>query len=143
MNFRAWAYLRSIPKCFDSPYLLTMGKDWVRYQLLPASMHGHRVKLVDHYVYVNPEEEPLKIWSGNFHCIHCKLMGTENTMKTYTCDPAKPHLLTHYRRDYYIPTEEDLDRYMSIRTEEGWWKRKTLQDKQGVYYLERKWIKPR
>ena len=88
MEFRAWLYLRNRPKMFDSPYLLTMSAQnggWVRYQLLPASMHGHRVNLVQYYIEVNPEEELLEIWSGNFHCIYCKLMGSEATMRAYSC----------------------------------------------------------
>jgi hypothetical protein len=75
-------------KAFDSPYLLTMGKDWCRYQLLPASMHGHRVNLVNHYEWVNPKEPPLELWSGFFHCVDCKLMGSTTTMENYRCFTA-------------------------------------------------------
>jgi len=90
-NFTKTDYLlrdHSKIKMFDYPYLLTMSAEnggWVRYQLLPASMHGHRVNLVDYFIEVNPAEPPLEIWSGNYHCIHCKLMGSETTMETYTC----------------------------------------------------------
>jgi hypothetical protein len=72
-------------KAFDSTYLLTMTKNWVRYQLLPASMHGHRVNVVDHFIHVNEDEPPLSIWSGQFNCIRCKLMGSEETMREYKC----------------------------------------------------------
>lgn len=73
---------------FDAPYLLTMGADnggWCRYQLFPASLHGHRVNPVSHFIVVNYAEPDLEVWSGNFHCIDCKLMGTQNTMKGYSC----------------------------------------------------------
>lgn len=171
---------------FDAPYLLTMGAGnggWVRYQLLPASMSEHRVNFVYNFIEVDPDEPPQEIWEGLFHCVHCKLMGIETTMETYTCfglnkidwmkecgcsqckrrvpctwaevsrishgesihykEPTPKANLMQYRRDYYIPTEEDLDKYSAIRTEVGWWSRKTLQDKLGIYYLERKWLKPR
>lgn len=182
-QYRLWKLNR--PKQFDAPYLLTMGAGnggSIRFQLLPASMHGHRINLVSYFITVNYSEPKLEIWSGNFHCVDCKLMGTEHTMKEYSCFKsnrinwmekcgcsqckrnvpctwaevsrichgekdfyvAKPKapLLMHYRRDYYIPTEEDLDKYSSIRTEAGWWKRKFIQDEAGRYGLERKWIKP-
>lgn len=132
-------------KHFDAPYLLTMSAEnggWV-YQRLPASMHGHRVNIVYNDIEINPDGSEVKFPSGHFHCVDCKLMGTENTMKEYSCLPPKSSLLMHYRRDYYIPTEEDLDKYMAIRTEAGWWKRKSIQDEAGRYSLERKWIKPR
>jgi hypothetical protein len=76
-------------KWSDSPYLLTMGTQnggWVRYQLFPASMHGHRVNLVNNFIDVNDNEPALEIESEDFYCIHCKLMGTETTMQEYTCD---------------------------------------------------------
>lgn len=84
----AWAYLRSRPKMFDAPYLLTMGAEnggRVRYQLLPASMHGHHVDIVYYDIEVNPDGSRVKYPSGNFHCVDCKLMGTVNTMKEYNC----------------------------------------------------------
>lgn len=133
-------------KCFDAPYLKTMSSDnggWVRYQTLPASMHGHHVNIDYYDIVVNWHDmSRVKYPSGFYHCVDCKLMGTTNTMKEYSCLPPKASLLIHYRRDYYIPTEEDLDKYMSIRTEAGWWKRKSLRNEAEVYYLERKWIKP-
>jgi hypothetical protein len=79
-------------KAFDSPYLFTMGAEnggWVRYQLLPASMSGHRVNLVYHSIEVNPDEPPMEIWEDFFHCIHCKLMGTKTTMQEYSCDSER------------------------------------------------------
>lgn len=87
-QLREWAYLKSRPKMFDAFYLLTMGAEnggWVRYQLLPASMHGHRVNIVYYDIEVNPDGSRVKYASGHFHCVNCKLMGTENTMRTYAC----------------------------------------------------------
>lgn len=188
INIERRRFRRNRPKAFDAPYLLTMSAQnggWCRYQLLPASMHGHRVNLVSHFITVNDAEPDLEIWSGQFHCVDCKMMGNEITMERYTCfgstkidwmkecgcsqckknnpctwavirdichggngknlfrKPSPTPLLMHYRRDDYIPTEEDLDKYVSIRTEAGWWKRKHTQDEAGRYCLERKWIKPR
>lgn len=80
-------------KMFDAPYLLTMGAEnggWCRYQLLPASMHGHRVNFVYHYIPVNVNEDRTdyiyaKIWEGGFHCVDCKLGGNAKTMEAYNC----------------------------------------------------------
>lgn len=87
-QLNAWVYLRSRPKMFDAPYLLTMGTEnggWCRYQLFPASMHGHRINIVYYDITVNPDGSRVKIPSGHFHCVNCKLMGTTNTMKEYDC----------------------------------------------------------
>jgi len=73
---------------FDAPYLLTMGAQnggWVRYQLLPAYMHGHRVNIVYYDIEVNPDGSRVKYPSEFYHCIHCGLMGSEETMQNYTC----------------------------------------------------------
>lgn len=77
-------------KCFDSPYVLTMGFNEdrtpsVRYQLLPMAMSDHRVNLVDYFIEVNPDEELLRVNSGYYHCIHCKLMGNEKTFENHPC----------------------------------------------------------
>jgi hypothetical protein len=81
----------SEPKAFDQPYLITMGyKDgipFVRYQLLPCYIHGHRVNLVSYYLRVNTVP-PLRIWSGYFHCIHCKIMGSTETLRRYSCETS-------------------------------------------------------
>lgn len=68
-----------IPKAFDYPYLLTMGNGAVRYQLLPATVHGHRVNIVNYI------SEHVSYWSGNFICTRCKLLGGNDTMKQYRC----------------------------------------------------------
>lgn len=175
-------------KCFDAPYLKTLGSDnggWVRYQTLPASMHGHHVNIVYHDIEVNSDGSRVEFPSGDFHCVNCQLMGNQYTFERYSClgndkidwreecgcsqckkgnactwatvsdvchggngeklfrKSSPTPLLIHYRRDDYVPTEEDLDKYMAIRTEAGWWKRKSLQNEAGMYSLERKWIKPR
>lgn len=58
---------------------------WVRYQSLPACMgQGHRVNFVHSQVRIN-ERTTIKIWQGMFYCVQCKLMGTMNTMREYTC----------------------------------------------------------
>lgn len=86
-----WHLTRPYLKQFDHPSIITSGCDpvtrikFVRYQLLPALIHGHRVNLVHHYVLVNTAEPRLKIWSGHFHCIHCKIMGSELTLQEYSC----------------------------------------------------------
>lgn len=59
------------------------GTTW--YFKCPAPMSGHRVNLVHHFIEVNPDEPPMEIWGGLFHCVHCKLMGTEETMEEYDC----------------------------------------------------------
>lgn len=50
---------------------------WMRYENFPVYRSGHRVNPV----YRNG----IKVITGFWHCIHCKLMGSENTMKEYTC----------------------------------------------------------
>lgn len=68
-------------KQFDHPYLLTLGADnggWIRYQILPAYVHGHRVNPVYYTT-------PVKYWSGHFHCMDCKIMGNNDTLKRYNC----------------------------------------------------------
>lgn len=77
------------PKLFDPPYIKTIGKDelgtpFVRYQLLPADICGHRVNVVYADVRVQPTLT-IKIPSSHFHCIRCKIMGTIETMRQYTC----------------------------------------------------------
>lgn len=90
-NFTKTDYLfrdHSKIKMFDAPYLLTMGAKnggWCRYQLLPASMHGHRVNIVYYDIEVNPDGSKVKILSGWYHCVNCKLMGPVNTMEEYDC----------------------------------------------------------
>lgn len=81
-----------VPAMFDAPYILTMGKDevgtpFVRYQLLPAHIAGHRCNVVYAEVYVQPTLT-IKIPSAHFHCINCKLMGTINTLREYRCNHA-------------------------------------------------------
>jgi len=79
-----------VPKQFDHPYLKTIGTEngipFVRYQVLPAYIHGHRVNLVHYDIKVNPDGSRVKYWSGLFHCIHCKIMGSRQTLKDYSCD---------------------------------------------------------
>lgn len=65
------------------------GTTW--YFKCPALMSGHRVNLTYYFIEVNPDEPPMKIWSGDFHCIHCKLMGTETTMEEYSCGSFEDH----------------------------------------------------
>lgn len=90
-NFEKTDYLlrdHSKIKLFDAPHLLTMRAEnggWVRYQLLPASVHGHHVDIVYYDIEVNPDGSRVKYPSGHFHCVDCKLMGTVNTMKEYNC----------------------------------------------------------
>lgn len=95
-NFTKTDYLlheHSKIKHFDAPYLLTMSAEdggWVRYQLLPASMHGHRVDIVYYDIIVNIKEDrtdyvTVKIPSETFHCIYCKLMGNQYTFERYSC----------------------------------------------------------
>lgn len=84
--FETWGHVYK--KQFDHPYLLTIGADnggHVRYQILPCYLHGHRVNLVSHHINVNPNEKPLEIDSGDFHCINCGLLGSEETLKRYNC----------------------------------------------------------
>lgn len=74
----------------DRDYICTIGKDergnpFCRYDLLPISMHGHRVDIVYYDIEVNPDGSRVKYPSGIFHCIDCKLMGTVKTMKEYIC----------------------------------------------------------
>ena len=80
---------RYIRKAFSAPHITTMGINedgipFVRYQLLPASICGHRVNVVYAEVSVQPTMK-IKIPSGHFHCIQCKLMGSIETMRQYTC----------------------------------------------------------
>lgn len=77
--------LHSKNKMFDAPYLLTMGKDFCRYQLLPVSISDHRVHLVYYYIQVNIEHPKTKLRSNYLHCVRCKLMGTYDTMYEYNC----------------------------------------------------------
>lgn len=87
-QFKEKCWLRSRPKEFDRPYLLTMGSEnggWCRYQTFPASMHGHHVNIVYYDVEVNPDGSRVKYPSGHFHCVACKLMGSQNTMEEYFC----------------------------------------------------------
>ena len=62
-------------KAFDQPYLLTMGKDFVHYQLFPATVEGHRVNLV----------KEGHVWFGRFHCCRCGLLGSLSTLQDYPC----------------------------------------------------------
>lgn len=111
-------------KQFEHPYMVTITKDWVRYQILPASLHGHSVNPVYQDIEVNADGSRVKIPTEFFHCIHCKLMGTIDTLREYSCAQVPNTSLIQYRRDYYKPTEEDLKTYQAIRTEEGWWYRR-------------------
>ena len=75
------------PKQFDHRHIITMGADnggWVWYQTLPACMHGHRVDVVYHYARIAVDTE-VKLWSGNFHCLDCGIMGSTETLKSYIC----------------------------------------------------------
>lgn len=74
---------RRVRRAFDQPYITTIGRNeqgipFVRYQLLPAYIHEHRVNVV----YLNAI---VKIPSNHFHCINCKLMGGIKTLQEYTC----------------------------------------------------------
>jgi hypothetical protein len=139
-------YKRNPPKMFDHPYITTISAQnggWVRYQLLPMHLHGHRVNPVQHRVFVNIDEEgnPIFVWvpTNHFHCVHCKIMGTETTLQEYSCVKKENKRLMGYTRESYTPTEEDFDKYSHIRTKEGWWYREALQNRESLYYLEKKW----
>lgn len=90
-NFEKTDYLlheHSKIKHFDAPYLLTMSAQnggWVRYQILPAPMHGHRIDIVYYDIEVNPDGSRVKYPSGLYYCVDCKLMGSVSTMKEYVC----------------------------------------------------------
>ena len=74
---------------FDAPYITIMGQNedkvpFVQYLLLPASIAGHRVNVVYAEVRVRPTLK-IKIPSGHFHCIRCKIMGSMETLRSYNC----------------------------------------------------------
>lgn len=87
---RAFHYAsRWIYNAFDHPYITTMGLNedripFVRYQILPAEICGHRVNVVYAEVRVQPTLI-VKVPSGHFHCIRCKLMGNIETLRSYNC----------------------------------------------------------
>lgn len=64
--------------------LVTICRQFIRYQHCPAYMFGHRVNIVYHFIPVQPDVT-VKIASEHFHCVNCKLMGSINTMQEYTC----------------------------------------------------------
>lgn len=75
-------------RAFDAPYLHTMSLESTRYQLYPAEMDGHHVNSVDHDIEVNPDGSRVKVFSGFYHCVDCKLMGSTTTMENYRCFTA-------------------------------------------------------
>lgn len=92
LNGRAKIYVivnKREPRAFDAPHITSLGFDevgtpFVRYQLLPADIAGHRVNVVYAEVYVQPTLT-IKIPSAHFHCIRCKIMGTITTLRSYSC----------------------------------------------------------
>lgn len=53
--------------------------------LLPRPLAGHCVDVVRYDIEVNPDGSRVKIPSNFYHCVKCKLMGTETTMREYRC----------------------------------------------------------
>lgn len=77
-------------RAFNHPYMTTICAEnggWVRYQLLPAYHHGHRINPIYHHSYDRDYNTLVKYPSNFYHCVNCGLIGTWDgwAFTTYNC----------------------------------------------------------